>query len=82
VIYHENGGSNRSAKVSNYMESFEIYSYSETDEDSSLVECNAASITNRNGLMPHKTLISSIRHHTPGDGDPEKLSPNLFISSR
>ena len=80
MIYHEAGGNNRSAKVSNYMESFEIFSYSDMDEDSSLVECNVMSITNRNGLMSHKTLISSI-HHTPVVGDLEKLSPNLFISS-
>lgn len=45
VIYHEDGGSNRSAKVSNYMESFEVYSYSDIGEESSLVECNAMSIT-------------------------------------
>lgn len=81
MIYHEDGGSNSSAKVSNYMESFEIYSYSDIDEDSSLVECNAMSSTNRNGLTPHKTLIPSIRRHSPGDGAVEKLSPNLFISS-
>jgi len=57
VIYNEDGGSNRSSKVSNYMESSEIYSYSDTDEDSSLDECNAMSVTNRNGLTPHKILI-------------------------
>jgi len=79
VIYHEDGGSKRSAKVSNYMESFEIYSYNDIDEESSLVEYNAMSVTNRNGLIPHKILISSIRYHNPGDGDIEKLSPNLFL---
>lgn len=79
MIYNEDGGSNRSAKVSNYMESFEIYSYSDIDKESSLVECNAMSITNRKGLILHKILISSIRHHNPGDGDIKKLSPNLFL---
>ena len=57
MIYNEDGGSNRSAKVSNYMESSEIYSYGDTDEDSSLDECNAMSVTNRDGLTPHKILI-------------------------
>ena len=79
VIYHEDGGSNRGAKVSNYMESFEICSYSDI-ENSSLMECNAISNTNRNILTPHKNLISCIQHNTPEDGD-EKLNPNLFISS-
>jgi hypothetical protein len=81
VIYHEDEGSNSGAKVSNYMESFEVCSYSDIGEDSSLVGCNAMSNTNRNGLTPHNTLISSVRYHTPGDGDLEKLSSNLFISS-
>jgi hypothetical protein len=55
VIYCEDGGSNRLAKVLNCTESLEIYSYSDTDEDSSLVGCNAMSDTSRYGLTPHKT---------------------------